>query len=61
MAYDNEDLDDWLWAWEDRRISDKGKGDECSNKKGQIKTTFPAEGEKSKDMACEREINRART
>jgi hypothetical protein len=61
-AYENEDLDDQLWAWEDKRISNKGKGDECSKKKEKTKKmTLSAETEKFKDMAGEREKNRART
>ena len=40
-----KDLDNWLWVWEDRRISDRGQGDECSNMKGKTKMTLPTEGE----------------
>jgi len=36
-ACDNEGLEDWLGAWEYIRISDRGKGGECPNRKEQTK------------------------
>jgi hypothetical protein len=58
----SKDLGDWWRARENRRTNDRGKGDECSNRKGQTKKmTLSTEREKLKDMACEREKNRART
>ena len=40
VACVSNDLADWWRAWENKRTGDRGKGDECSNRKGKTKKNF---------------------